>query len=243
MPGEPRDDAADEASEVGRGPRVRARARRRRAEAAVAAGLLVATAYGFVALPLRAWLLGVDPALLAVVIGSRPALVAVGARAAVGQGPWLWPLLLGTLSIVKFHWVFWWAGRLWGEVALTRIAGDTPRARRRIDRAERVVRRWRTPAVALTYAPVPLAKDLVVVALGTAGGRFRTFFAIDLTVAFLTQSMCVALGAVLGESAVSIVAEYARFAGPIALVALGLMTLAALRAFVRSRRLSRRRTR
>jgi len=209
------------------------------AEAVVAAGLVVVTVYGFVAVPLRAWLLGVDPALLAAITGSRPALVAVGAAARVGEGPWLWPLLVAILSIVKFHWVFWWAGRLWGEAGFEKVAGDGPRARRRIARAESFVRRWQTQAIVLTYVPVPVARELVIVALGTAGRRFSTFVVLDLLTAVVTQSLCVVLGAWLGASAVAVVAGYAVYAGWVALAALAVMTVAALRSWWR-RRLSRR---
>ena len=197
----------------------------------VAAGLVIATGYGFLAVPLRAWLLGVDPALLAAITGSRPALIAVGAAARVGQGPWLWPLLVAVLSIVKFHWVFWWAGRLWGEAALVRVGGDTPRARRRIARAEAFVRRYQVVAIALTYVPLPVARELVIVALGTSRGRFRTFCVLDLVAAATTQSLCVALGAWLGASAVAVVREYARYAGWVALAALAVMTVAAVRSW------------
>ncbi|WP_052466489.1 hypothetical protein [Mobilicoccus massiliensis] len=211
-------------------------ATRTRLEAVVAAGLVVVTIYGFVAVPLRAWLLGLDPAALAAITGSRPALVAVGALAAAEGRAWLWPLLVATVSILKFHWVFWWAGRLWGEHALVRVAGDTPRARRRIARAEALVRRYQVPAIAVTYVPLPVARELVIVALGTAGRRFRVFVALDLAAAAVTQSLCVLLGAWLGESAVVVVKQYAIYAGWVALVALAAMTVAALRAWRRRRR-------
>lgn len=209
----------------------RDRPRRRRIDAAVAVGLAVVTVYGFLAVPLRAWLLGVDPALLAAITGSRPALVAVGAAARVGEGPWLWPLLVGIVSIVKFHWVFWWAGRLWGESALTRVGGDTPRARRRIARAEAFVRRYQVVAIVLTYVPLPVARELVIVALGTSRGRFRTFVLLDLATAALTQSACVGVGAWLGASAVAVVKQYALYAGWVALAALAVMTVAAVRSW------------
>ena len=197
----------------------------------MAGGLLLVTAYGFVAIPLRAWLLGVDPALLAVITGSRPALVAVGATARVGEGPWLWPLLGGILSIVKFHWVFWWAGRLWGDAALTRVGGDSPRALRRIARAKAFVRRYQAVAIVLTYVPLPVARELVIVALGTARGRFRTFVLLDVATAAATQTVCVLLGAWLGAAAVVVVKQYALYAGWVAIAALLVMTVAAVRSW------------
>ncbi|MDO5627915.1 MAG: VTT domain-containing protein [Mobilicoccus sp.] len=215
---------------------------RRRQEIVVGAGLVAVTVYGFIVLPLRPWLLGVAPDLLAVVTGSRPALIAVGALAAAEGRPWLWPLLASIVSIVKFHWVFWWAGRLWGEKALVRVAGSGRRSRRRIDQAQALVRRYQVLAVAVTYVPLPVARELVFVAIGTAGVPFRRFLAVDLTIAALTQTTFFLLGVWLGESAVAVVREYALYAGWIALAVLAVMTIAGVRALCerRERRVSTR---
>ncbi|GMA41152.1 DedA family protein [Mobilicoccus caccae] len=203
-------------------------------------GLAVVTVYGVLVLPLRPWLLGQAPHVLAVVTGSRPALIAVGALAAAESQPWLWPLAAAILSIVKFHWVFWWAGRLWGEAALVRVGGDSPRARRRIARAEAVVRRYQLLAIVLTYVPLPVPREIVHVALGTAGVPFRRFLLVDLLAAAATQTVFLLLGMWLGESAVAVVREYAIYAGWIGLAVLVAMIVAGARSWWAKRRVSRR---
>lgn len=193
---------------------------------------MVVTVYSAASLPLRPWLLGQAPHVLAALTGSRPALIAVGALAAAQSGPWLWPLLAAIASIIKFHWVFWAAGRLWGEAALVKVAGDSPRARRSIARAEALVRRYQVLAIAATYVPF-LPKELVHVALGTAGVPLRRFLLVDLLVAALTQTVMVLLGFWLGESAVAVVKTYALYAGPLALAVLLGMIVVGLRAWYR----------
>lgn len=207
-----------------------------RAELTCGIALGVVTVYGLVMLPLRPWLLGQAPAVLAAISGSRPAVVAVGALAAAEGEPWRWPLLLATLSILKFHWVFWWAGRLWGEAALVKVGGSSVKARRRNARAEALVRRYQVLAVVVMYVPLPVPREIVHVALGTAGTRFRTFLVVDVAAAAATQTLFCGLGALLGDTAVAVVRQYALYAGYVSLGVLAVMVIAAARA----RRLRRR---
>lgn len=208
-----------------------------RIDALLGAGLVAVTVYGVIVLPLRPWLLGQAPHLLAVVTGSRPALVAVGALAAAESAPWFWTLVAATFSIVKFHWVFWLAGRRWGETALVRVAGDAPRARRKIDRAEALVRRYRVPALWLTYVPIPVAREVVHVALGASGASIRRLLVADLVAAAVTQTASLLLGVVLGEHAVAVVKEYALYAGWVALAVLLAMLVTGVRSWWRRRKL------
>ncbi|WP_226913583.1 DedA family protein [Gephyromycinifex aptenodytis] len=190
----------------------------------------VVSVYGVVMLPLRPWLLGQAPAVLAAISGSRTAMVAVGALAAAEGQPWLWPLLAATVSIIKFHWVFWWAGRLWGEAALLKVGGTAPKARRRTARAEALVRRYQVLAMALAYVPLPLPREIIHVALGIAGTRLRTFVLVDLAAAVTTQTLFLGVGALLGDSAVLVVRQYALYAGYISAAVLLAMLVAAFRA-------------
>lgn len=207
-----------------------------RADAWCAAALAVVTVYGVVVLPLRPWLLGQAPEVLAAVTGSRLALVAVGALAAAQGTPWLWPLVASILSIVKFHWVFWWAGRVWGEAALVRVGGSSPRARRRIAATERLARRYQVLALVLTYAPIPFPREVVHAVLGMSGIRLRTFLLVDLAAATATQVGFLAIGALLGDSAVAVVRQYAVYGGAISLLVVMAMIVGVFRARRRARR-------
>lgn len=175
--------------------------------------LSVTVAYGLIFLPLRPVLLAMSPEALAAITGSRLALVALGVLARTGEAIVWWPLPFAVLSIMKFHWVYWWAGRLWGDEVLTRLAGQTPKARRRIARAEALVRRYQVLAIAVTYVPLPVAREVLIAAIGTSGTRLRTFLLVDLAVATVTQIFFVAMGYAVGERAVPLLAEYAKWAG------------------------------
>ncbi|WP_226345975.1 DedA family protein [Agilicoccus flavus] len=183
------------------------------------------TAYGVVSLPARPLLLGLSPDLLAVVTGSRMAVVAMGVLARAEGGWYLWPLLASMVSIAKFHWVFWWAGRIWGHDVLVRLAGDGPAARRRIARAEALVRRFSVWALVLAYVPLPLPREILHAALGIAGVRLRTFLLVDLAAAVVSQALFFLAGYLVGEPVVPLLREYARWAGLVSLAVLALMGL------------------
>ena len=119
-------------------------------------------------------LLGANPYLLAALGGSRTSAVTIGALAATGVGFWPAGLLLGTFGAVKFDWLYWWAGRLWGRGLIEIVAGRSPRAARNAARAERLARRFGVLAIVLTYI-VPLPSGVVYATVAAAGMRLRTF--------------------------------------------------------------------
>ncbi|MDO5712236.1 MAG: hypothetical protein Q4P32_10925 [Micrococcales bacterium] len=182
-------------------------------------------AYGLVFLPLRPILLAMSPEALAAITGSRVALVAVGVLTRTGEATLWWSLPLAVLSIMKFHWVYWWAGRLWGDRVLTRLSGSTPRALRRIARAERLVHRYQVLAIAVTYIPLPVAREVLLATLGASGTKLRTFLLVDLGVAVVTQTLCVALGYAVGERGLPLLAEYAKWAGVVSIGVIVAMVL------------------
>ncbi|OKJ22439.1 hypothetical protein AMK21_05060 [Streptomyces sp. CB00316] len=71
-------------------------------------------AYSFAMWPLRPWLIGSHPVLLEVLTGTQTAMTVAGAAARVGETPLLIAFTAGVFGMMKFAWVFWWAGRLWG---------------------------------------------------------------------------------------------------------------------------------
>ncbi|WP_432558553.1 DedA family protein [Granulicoccus sp. GXG6511] len=167
--------------------------------------------YSLALLPFRAVLL-TKPFLAATLTGSRTGVVMIGALAAIGQAPW-WPfwLVVATLSVIKFDWVYFWAGRLWGRGVFEMVAGKSKRARRNAERAEKITLKYAVPALFLTYLPVPLPAAVIYATLGTAGMSWRRFFAWDLVFAAIMQSVYFYLGFRIGEPAVAVVAEYGRY--------------------------------
>lgn len=170
-------------------------------------------AFGLVMLPLRPVVLGLAPLALVALTGSRTGLVACGALAATGQ-TWMAPvaLVIGVVSLVKFDPVFWWAGRLWGDWFIASMVGPSAGAQKRAKRAERLTRRYDVLAIAVTFIPfVPIPRSIVLAVLGTSGTSLRRFLAIDLVCAVALQTTWLYLGWRIGEPAVHLLDEFAKY--------------------------------
>jgi membrane protein DedA with SNARE-associated domain len=173
--------------------------------------IVVVGIYSFALLPLRPLLIGFSPPLAAVVTGGRTSVVATGAWVFVHGGPLiLWWALAG-LSLVKFSWVYWWAGRLWGDGILGILAGQTARSQRRAARAVRVTQRFWWLAVVLTFLPIPFPMPIVFAAIGAAHIPLRRFLVPVLASSWVFQAGYLALGWWIGEPAVKLVDLYARY--------------------------------
>ncbi|MFV0405617.1 MAG: DedA family protein [Propioniciclava sp.] len=167
--------------------------------------------YGLVMLPLRPVMLGLAPHLLGS-LGYRTGIVLVGAMAALGD-PW-WPLvlLLGALMSMKFDWVFWWAGRLWGRGIMdVWTANRSAATQRRWERVWQLAHRYAGLAIFLTYLPLPIPASVVYAALGAAGTSLRRFLIVDFMCALITTGAYMGLGFLWGEPAVAIVDTYGQY--------------------------------
>jgi membrane-associated protein len=111
---------------------------------------------------------------------------------------------------MMFDWVFWWAGRRWGDRALHLVLGRDPSPRgvaRREARAARVevmASRFGPAAVVLAYY-LPLPTLLIYIAAGMSGMRLRTFLALDVLGTLLWVGPIVGLGYAVGKPAVDVV--------------------------------------
>src|SRR5436309_6170964 len=85
-----------------------------------AVGMLIAVyaVYSLALWPLVPALVGSHPLLLEVLSGSTLAEVTVGAHSRLGQPPLWVAVVAGVPGSMMFDWVFWWAGRRWGDRAL-----------------------------------------------------------------------------------------------------------------------------
>ena len=104
------------------------------------------------------------------------------------------------------------------------------------------MRRYRVPALWLTYVPIPVAREVVHVALGMSGVSIRRLLRADLIAAAVTQTAALLLGVLLGEHAVAVVKEYAVYAGWVALAVLLGMILTGVRTWWQRRRTTSRTT-
>jgi len=182
-----------------------------RADVACLTALGVAGVYGLIMLPLRPVVLGLAPHLLGS-LGYRTGLIMTGALAAVGDA-W-WPLVwaIGSIAAIKFGWIYWWAGRLWGREILDVLARDRgPRTKALYDKVWRVAHRYEVLALVVTFLPIPIPAGVVYAALGAAGTSLRTFLTVSVLSSLVTSAAYLYAGYLVGEPAVQLMDVYGRY--------------------------------
>ena len=204
-----------------------------RSDLACMAWIGVITVWGLAMIPLRGWLMGHSVPTLVALTGSRSAVAALGALVRVGQfGPWIWPMLAGLVMSIKFDFVYWWAGKLWGRGMIEVWAGQSPRAARTYARAERWALRWGAFGMLIAYVPIPLPIMAVVFVLaGASGMTLRRFIALDALSCGLWLALYFVLGFAVGDPIVEVLKVYARVAN---YVAIGLVVVVVVMVFTRS---------
>lgn len=193
-----------------------------RADIACLSWFGVIAAFSLVLLPLRAWLMAASPAILAMISGSRSAVAASGALARVGEMP-TWPIVffIASLLSLKFDWVYWWAGRLWGRGMIEVWAGNSKRAEKRFHKAERWANKLGTLGMFVAYIPMPLPlMQVIFVVFGASGMSLKRFLVLDYIASTAWLAGYFALGWYIGEPAVAALEAYAKIA---MWVALGLL--------------------
>jgi membrane-associated protein len=207
-----------------------------RADRIIVGGIAVAGLYSLVLLPLFPILSSSHPALLELVRPSTASIVNMGARASVGQTSFALAVLLGIPSLIMFDWLFWWAGRRWGDrVFVWLLGGDGERTQRRLARLHRMERRFGPMAVVLAYV-LPVPSTLVYAAVGDGGMRLRTFLVLDVLGALLWTSLLATLGYELGQRAVDVTDAIAHYS---LLATLGLIAAIVVAQVVRGQRAQR----
>jgi membrane protein DedA with SNARE-associated domain len=209
-PSEAPDDADTGPKEWWDDPRLPWRHKPTRSDIACYTGIAILGVWALVMLPLRPLLLA-NPPLSAVINGGRTSVVATGAWLEVNGGPMVLYWVAVTLSILKFDWVYWWAGKLWGAAILETFTGRSKLSKRRAELVLKFTHRYETLAVVATYLPLPLPMALIYAAVGASGMRLRKFLAIDIVTAGVSQALYLWLGWSIGEPAVRIVRIYADY--------------------------------
>ncbi len=167
--------------------------------------------YNLVMLPLRPVMLGLSPHVLGA-LAYRTGLVMVGALASVGDPHWGWIWLVGSLMAMKFDWIYWWAGKLWGRNIMDVFArGKSARTQRAYEQVWALAHRFEIPAIVLTFLPVPLPAGVIYAALGAAGTRLVTFLSVCFASALVTTAGYLYLGYTIGAPAVELMDAYGRY--------------------------------
>jgi len=178
-----------------------------RTDTVIALLLGLYVAYSLVLWPLVPALIGSHPLLLEIISGSTLAEVTVGAHSRLGELPLWFAVAAGVPGSMMFDWVFWWAGRRWGDRALHLVLGRSPRdvsgREARIARLERMAGRFGPATIVLAYY-LPLPSLLFYVVAGLSGMRLRTFLVLDAVGTLLWVGPVVGLGYAIGRPAVDV---------------------------------------
>jgi len=213
-------------------------ARRRRAERICIGGIALSAIYSLALIPVAPRLLGTDPVLLEALRGSTPAMVAAGAFARVGEASLVLALLAPLFTLVVFDPFLWWAGRLWGPRAARMLSGNSPRARRWVERAGRGHERLGDAAVVLAYY-LPIPSAIVYAAAGWTGMSLRRFLVLDVIGAALWIALNVGLGYAIGQGAVDVAKGISRYALYVSIAVFVIVFLITMRRAQRDERQSR----
>jgi membrane-associated protein len=176
-------------------------------------------------LPLRPFLLATHPVALSAVTGSLSAVGAAAAFARVG-GTDLWLVVAaGVFGMIKFDWLFWWAGRRWGAKGV-RFFTPPGRARRFVERV-RSWPRWSTGFVVVAAALPGVPSAPLFLLAGLAGMRLVAFLVFDAIGSALVVGLVAGLGYGLGQTAVDVVLTIDQYA---LWVSIALIVIVSLRA-------------
>jgi membrane-associated protein len=200
----------------------------RRADILCWMGIVLSGVYYLVLLPFRADLVGTHPVALVLLNGSTEGIVAAAAFARVGHGTLLVVMLAAIPGLMKFDWLYWWAGRLWGERFIGLLAGRRKRAGRYLEWVRRRGRWISWPA--LVVAPfVPIPNAIIYVVAGWTGMSLVTFLVLDLIGNMLWAGMLAGLGYALGHHAVVVAQTVSRYGLWISLAIIALIVVGQVR--------------
>lgn len=169
-------------------------------------------AFYMVLLPFRPFLIAKIPTVLALITGARTVIAGAGAFAAVEGRSLTLVILAGLFGMLKFDWLFWLAGKMWGEGVL-RLYATTPAQRRQFEKIKRMPR-WLLYLM-LFFSRFPgVPGPIIALIAGWSRVRFLPYFLVTAAGALVMSIALAALGYVIGQPAVDvlkIVDKYAIF--------------------------------
>ncbi|WP_211189501.1 DedA family protein [Actinomycetospora sp. TBRC 11914] len=180
------------------------------ADKALIGSLVAVVALMLLTLPVRPFLIATHPVALSAVTGSLSAVGSAAAFARVG-GTDLWVVVAtGVLGMIKFDWLFWWAGRRWGAKGV-RFFTPPGRAGRFVARV-RSWPPWTTAllVVAAAFPGIPSAPLFLLA--GLAGMPLVAFLVLDAIGSGLVVGLVAGLGYGLGQTAVDVVLTINQYA-------------------------------
>jgi membrane-associated protein len=190
-------------------PRMPWNGRPRKVDIICWAAIILSGIYYYALLPFRAHLLGTHPVLSEVLNGSTEAIIAAAAFARIGHGTLAVAFIAALPGLIKFDWLYWWAGKLWGDRFILLLSGKSKRGTKYMDRVHRWGRKFTYPAVILSPF-MPLAAVIFVLA-GWSGMRLITFLVLDLVGNMIWAGLLCGLGYALGHHAVVVAEQISHY--------------------------------
>lgn len=175
--------------------------------------IVVSAVYVVATIPLTPALIASHPVLLEVLTGSTSSIMSAGAYSDVDTKLQLALVVVAALpGIMRFDWVYWWAGRLWGHRIVERLGERSPRMARLAGLAETGGRRWAGPLVALAAFLPGGASAAVYAAAGWAGLPLLAFVLWDTLGSAAWISIVAFGGYLLGSDGVTLAVLASRYA-------------------------------
>jgi membrane-associated protein len=183
-------------------PRMPWNGKPRRVDILCWAAIMLSGVYYLALIPFRAALVGTHPVVGELLNGSTESIISAAAFARVGHGTLLVAILAAIPGLMKFHLIYWWAGRLWGERVIALMGGKRERSAKYMARVERWGRKFTWPAMIVwPFVPLPVVIYLIA---GWAGMWWTTFLILDLIGTLLWVGMLTGLGYAIGQPAVHV---------------------------------------
>jgi membrane protein DedA with SNARE-associated domain len=175
------------------------------------AGIALSAIVPLLLLPLIPALVSSHPALLEFLRGSTASIINMGARARIGDTSIVLAVVLAVPSLMLFDWIYWWAGRRWGDaVFVWLLGGQGPKTRQRLERLHRIEKRVGPFAVVFAYF-LPIPSALIYAAVGDGGMRLGVFLLLDVMGTLLWTGLLSAAGYGFGQSAVDVADAIAHY--------------------------------
>ena len=175
--------------------------------------IAVSAGYALVTIPLTPALIASHPVLLELLTGSTSSIVAAGAFSDVESKLQLALVVAAALpGLMRFDWVFWWAGRLWGHQIVGKLSRRSPRAAALASAIETRGRWFAGPLVALAAFLPDGVSTAIYAAAGWTGLPLIPFLLFDALGSAAFTTLAALGGYLLGSEGVTLANLISRYA-------------------------------
>jgi membrane-associated protein len=171
----------------------------------------VSILYGAAMIPVTPELIASHPLLLELLSGSSSSIVAAGSFSAAGNKLALLQVIAAPLpGMLKFNWLTWWAGRLWGQRVVERLGSRSTRAAAIAAKVHQRGARLAKSAVLLA-ALVPGTGVPVYAAAGWVGLPPLTFLIFNTLGCAVWTALLASCGYLLGSKGIAMADLVSRY--------------------------------